>query len=160
MHEVVVHKTVTRDCEKRGDASLPCSTMAQWVKLFSEGRMPFRTTQCWQPHNSACCFIAGCRSSMGWAGVSCWRRCMSQNRAPHSARYCWIPQNCSALGTPYNVRGATMATLCNCTGLVGPVPEVLPDHFSCHALGDISFVAALLPFALLCLPYLLLPPSL
>jgi len=34
---------------------------------------------------------------------------MPQNRAPHSARHSWLPQNCSTLGTPYTVRGATMA---------------------------------------------------
>ena len=48
---------------------------------------------------------------------------MSQNCAPHSPRHSGLQQNCCALDTPWNFWGATMALLCNCIGLVGPVAK-------------------------------------
>ena len=48
---------------------------------------------------------------------------MSQNCTPHSARYSGLPITCSALGTPWNFRGAKMAQLCSRTGLVGLVSK-------------------------------------
>ena len=74
--------------------------IVQWREGFHSVQPSIRTTPCWQPHNWAPCFFAGCRTSMGCTGVSCWGRRMPQNRAPHSARHSWLPQNCSTLGTP------------------------------------------------------------
>jgi len=74
-----------------------------WREGFHSGQPSFRTTQCWQPHNWAPCFFAGCQTSMDCTGVSCWGRRMPQNRATHSARHSWVPQNCSTLGTPYTI---------------------------------------------------------
>ena len=59
---------------------------------------------------------------MNCAWVSSGSLSISQNCAPHSARHFGLPQTCSALDTP-NFQGATMASLCSCTGLVGPVPK-------------------------------------
>jgi hypothetical protein len=124
MHEVIEHETVIRYCEKHV-VMLLCH-----IVLWHDGwncsvkaRMPFRMIPCSQPHNSAPCFFADCRSSMGCRGVSRWGRRMSQNCAPHSAEHSWIPQNLSVLNTPYNVRGARIGTLCSYTGLVATAPE-------------------------------------
>ena len=94
-----------------------------WREGFHSGQPSFRMTPCWQPHNWAPCFFAGCRTSMDCTGVRCWGRRMPQNRAPHSAQHSWLLQTCSTLGTPYTVWCATMETVCNCTGLVEPVAE-------------------------------------
>ena len=51
--------------------------------------------------------------------VSSWSRSMLQNCASRSG----FPQTCSALDTPWNFRGATMAPLCSRIGLVGPLPK-------------------------------------
>jgi hypothetical protein len=79
---------------------------------------------------------------MDCAWVSRGGRRMPQNRVPHSAWHSWIPLNRSALGTPWNYRGATMAPIWNCTGLAEPLPEGswrLPwkDHHYGRNLGSL-----------------------
>ena len=46
---------------------------------------------------------------------------MSRNCAPHSTQHSGLLQTSSALDTPWNFRGTTMAPLCSRTGLVGLV---------------------------------------
>ena len=81
-----------------------------------EAGMPSRTTPRGEQHSSTPCLSVGCWSPMDCAWFS--------NCGPHSTRHSGLPQTCSALGTPWNILGATMAPLCSCTGLVGPVPKV------------------------------------
>ena len=56
-----------------------------------------------------------------WVGIESWS--MSQNCPPHSSRHSGLPQTSSALDTPWNFWGTTMAPLCSRIGLVGLVPK-------------------------------------
>ena len=119
--------------EACGDAVLLYHTVARWVKAFQEGRdiiqdnlhigWPLRGEQ----HSSTPCFPVGCWSPMDCTWVRSRSQSMSQNCALNSARHSGLPQTCSALGTPWNFRGATMAPLCSRTGLVGLVPKGRDD---------------------------------
>ena len=104
--------------------------IAQWHDgLWHSGKagMPFRTTSLqddptWITTQFNSCFPIGCWSSMDLAWVSNKSLSKSQNCASHSAQHSGLPQTCSALDISWYFRGATMAPLCSCTGLVGQVP--------------------------------------
>ena len=128
-HEVVVHKNVFRDCVKH--VAMQRCHITQWhngLKRSGKVEMPFRTTSVqndptWKTtqfnHFHPCWMLI----VDGLRVISSGSRSMSQNCVPHSALYSGLLQTCSALDTPWNFRGSTMAPLYSCTGLVGPVSK-------------------------------------
>jgi len=115
--------------EACGDAALPYRTVARWVKLFREGRDSIQDSHLsGRPHvdNHTIQLLASL--------LDVERRWTAQELAAEVGvchktvlhilhDILGYRKITATLGTPYTVRGATMETVCNCTGLVEPVPE-------------------------------------
>ena len=95
-----------------------------WREGFHSGQPSFRTTPCWQPHNWAPCFFAGCRTSMDCKGVTVAAEVgVCHKTVLHILHDILGYRKIAAHWVPHTLSEVQQWQVNNSIGLVEPVPE-------------------------------------